>query len=72
MLFTLELYASQLEDQAVPFPEQVDRLRRDWLERDTPRTEQALRVLEALTGFAPGKEDVPEPDHFSWHEQGSS
>jgi hypothetical protein len=50
MLFTLELYANWLENQAAPFPEQLERLREEWRDRGTPEAEQILGVLETLSG----------------------
>src|SRR5262245_41358111 len=53
ILYTLELYATRLEDQARPFPAQLDRLGQAWRERHTPEAAQAVRALEALGAHRP-------------------
>jgi hypothetical protein len=59
ILYTLELYANRLEDQARPFPEQLDRLAQDWRERDTPEAEEVVRALEALGAHGPPAAEGP-------------
>jgi hypothetical protein len=72
MLFTLELYASRLDDQAAPFAGQLRRLRGEWRDRGTPQAEQILRVLEALLGSAPDKGSILEPEHVHLGGEGSA
>ncbi len=45
LLYNLEVYAGRLEDQAQPFPEQLERLARDLRDHETPQAEQILRIL---------------------------
>jgi hypothetical protein len=61
ILYNLELYASRLEDQARPFPEQLARLVQDWRDHETPQDEQILRALERIAARGPTWNIAPWP-----------
>jgi hypothetical protein len=61
ILYTLELYAGRLEDQARPFPEQLERLAQEWRDHDAPQAEQVLRALERVGEHGTARNPGPRP-----------
>jgi hypothetical protein len=64
ILYSLEVFAGQLEDQARPFPEQLERLAQEWRDQDAPQAEQVLRAVQRLgeRGTTRGRDFGPTPD----------
>jgi hypothetical protein len=64
ILYSLEVFAGRLEDQARPFPEQLERLAQEWRDQDVPQAEQILRAVQCMGARGPtrGRDPEPTPD----------
>jgi hypothetical protein len=64
ILYSLEVFAGRLEDQARPFPEQLERLAQEWRDQDASQAEWVLRAVQRMgsRGTARGRDFGPTPD----------